>query len=104
MRNFITVLTAAALVISLGCAHSKVAPVSEDEAARIDRVLVKDAVVYEAGAKEGAVVPDISAPRLRAIWVPERIENGRLIEAHREWLLEGDVTILGIPKAQRKVK
>ena len=81
----------------MGCAHTPAAPVPQAEAAKLDRTLVRDAVVYESGAKDGAVVPEISAPRLRAVWVAERVENNKLIEAHREWLLEGDVSILGIP-------
>ena len=104
MNHFFKILGLAMTMALVGCAHKHVNPVSEDEAARIDRTLVKEAVVYEPGSKDGAVVPDISAPRLRATWVPERQENGRLIEAHREWALEGDVTILGIPKSLRKLK
>ncbi len=104
MNHFFKILSLAITVAFVGCAHGQTNPVSEDEAARIDRTLVKETVVYEPGSKDGAVVPDISAPRLRAIWVPERQENGRLIEAHREWTLEGDVTILGIPKSLRKSK
>lgn len=65
---------------------------------------LKDAVFYEPGTETGAVVPEISAPRLHAIFVPEQVDNNRLIEAHREWLLEGDVTILGIPKKKDKDK
>lgn len=104
MNRILKFVALAALIGVAGCAHNKVEPVSEADAARLDRTLVKDTVVYEGSAKDGAVVPDVSAPRLRAIWVPERQENGRLIEAHREWLLEGDVVILGIPKSQKKVK
>lgn len=92
-----------ALVLSLlcsACAHEKqnTETVSPDEAAKLDRKLVKESVVFEQGTKEGAIVPDISSPRLRAKMVPEHIENGKLIECHREWELEGDVSILGIPK------
>lgn len=92
------------MVLGSACAHQKVDNVSAEDASRIDRKLVKESVVYEPGAKEGASVPDVSAPRLRAVWVEERIEGNRLIEAHREWLLEGDVSLLGIPKAARKAK
>ena len=86
-------LACAFLMAAAACAHESVNSVSDAEASRIDRTLVKDTVVYEPGAKEGAVVPDISAPRLRAIEVAERIENGRLIEKHREWIVRrfGDV-------------
>ena len=85
----------------VSCAHGPANSASPEEAARLDRKLVKETVVYEPNAKEGAVVPDVSAPGLRAIWVEERIEGQRLIEAHREWLLEGDVTLLGIPKTKQ---
>jgi hypothetical protein len=81
-----------------GCATTKQNEVSPDQAAKLDRRLVKDAILYEPGTEQGATVPEISAPRLHAILVPERVENNRLIERHREWILEGDVTILGIPK------
>jgi hypothetical protein len=83
---------------SSGCATSKPKEVTPDQAAKLDRQLVKDAVIYEPGTEKGATVPEISAPRLHAILVPERVENNRLVERHREWILEGDVTILGIPK------
>lgn len=97
MRDFIR-LGAAVLMLSVsGCAHTKPDEVKESEAARINRALVKDAVVFEPGTQDGAVVPDLSAPRLRAILVPEHVDNGRLIEAHREWQLEGEVMFLGIP-------
>ncbi len=96
----------AVFLVALGsaCAHQKVENASPEEASRIDRKLVKESVVFEPGAKDGASIPDVSAPRLRAIWVEERIEGNRLIEAHREWLLEGDVTLLGIPRSQKKAK
>ena len=103
-KIFAFIFCVAVMPLTVGCSHSQTRPVSEDEAVRLDRTLVKDSVVYEVGAKDGAVVPDISAPRLRAIMVPEHQENGRLIEAHREWALEGDVAILGTPKPQRKSK
>jgi hypothetical protein len=96
IRTFVSILTTIALA---GCAH-KEQKVDPKDAARIDPRLTQETVVYEPGSERGAVVPDISAPRLRAIWVDERIENGRLIEAHREWQLEGDVVILGTSKPQ----
>lgn len=89
----LTILAASA------CAH-KEQKVDPKDAVRIDPKLTRESVVFEPGSERGAVVPDISAPRLRAIWVEERIENGRLIEAHREWQLEGDVVILGTPLTQ----
>jgi hypothetical protein len=88
----------------MGCAHTPAATVPQAEAAKLDRNLVRDAVVFESGAKDGAVIPEISAPRLRAVWIPERVENNRLIEAHREWLLEGNVSILGITPSKSEKK
>ncbi len=104
MNHFIKISVVTTTMSFIGCAHNPMNLVPAEEAARIDRALVKETVVYESGAKDGAIVPDLSAPRLRATWVPEHQENGRLIEAHREWALEGDVTILGIPKSLRKLK
>lgn len=98
MMDFFIRFVVVCMTLSLGaCAHSKQEVVSENEAARLDRGLVKESVIFEPGTKEGAVVPDLSSPRLRAILVPEHIENGRLVEKHREWQLEGDVLILGTP-------
>lgn len=81
-----------------GCAHKTPAPVSDQEAARLNRNLVREAVVFEPGSEQGAIVPDVSSPRLRAKWIEEHRENNHLIEAHREWFLEGDVVLLNIPK------
>ena len=89
-------------LVLTSCAHSKSDTVTAEDAARIDRKLVRNTVIFEPGAKEGAVVPDVSAPQLRAVIVEERIEGNRLIERHREWLLEGDVALLGVPVAQSK--
>ena len=80
----------------VSCAHRE-AKVDPKDAARLEPQLVRETVVYGPGSEQGAVVPDISAPRLKAEWISERVENGRLIEAHREWVLEGDVIILGSP-------
>ena len=86
------------LAIALSaCAHTKPDGVAAGDASRVDRGLVRDSVIFEPGTKDGAIVPDVSAPRLRAMLVPEHVENGRLIEKHREWQLEGDVQILGTP-------
>lgn len=82
----------------MSCAHSKVETVDPNEASRIDRKLVRDAVVFETGSRDGAVVPEISAPQLRAIIVEEHIDGNRLVERHREWVLEGESVLLGIPK------
>jgi hypothetical protein len=87
-----------------GCSHSKIEEVREEDAARINRKLVKQTVVYEPGAEDGAVVPDLSAPQLRAMMIPEHIENGRLVEKHREWQLEGEVTLLGTPAPIKRGK
>lgn len=93
------------ITLGLGaCAAPAVNDATPEQAARIDRKLVKDAVVFEPGTKDGAVIPEISAPSLRAIWVEERREGNRLIEAHREWILEGDVSLLGIPKKKGGAK
>ncbi|MGK5083426.1 hypothetical protein WDW37_08965 [Bdellovibrionota bacterium FG-1] len=70
--------------------------------AKLGTDAVQEAVVFEPGTKDGAVVPEISAPSLRAIIVEERIEGNRLIERHREWILEGDVQLIGIPKSVSK--
>ena len=78
------------------CAHRET-KVEPKDAARLEPQLVRETVVYGPGAERGAVVPEISAPRLKAEWVGEKVENGRLVEAHREWVLEGDVVILGTP-------
>lgn len=91
------------MVVPMGfgaCAAPAVNDAKPEQAARIDKKLMKDAVVFEPGTKEGAVVPEISAPSLRAVWVPEKIEGNRLVEAHREWILEGDVSLLGIPNTK----
>jgi hypothetical protein len=87
---------------AVGCAHRQIEKIASPEAARLDQELVKETVVFEPGTEEGAVIPEISAPRLRARKVPEKIEGGKLVEAHREWLLEGDVVILGIPEINAK--
>lgn len=59
--------------------------------------IVQGAVTFEPGAEVGAVVPEVSAPRPRGIMVEEKIEGNRLIERHREWLIDGEVQLLGIP-------
>ena len=93
------------LLLGLGaCAAPAVNDATPEQAARIDRKLVKDAVVFEPGTKEGAIIPEISAPSLRAIWVEEKRDGNRLVEAHREWILEGNVSLLGIPKKRAVTK
>lgn len=84
--------------ISSGCAHKAPVSISEQEAARLDRNLVREAVVFEPGAETNAIVPDVSAPRLRAVFVKGHREGtNRYTESRREWLFEGDVVLLGIP-------
>jgi hypothetical protein len=97
MKYFIQLGAVCIALNTTGCAHAKGETVPENEAARISRKLVRESVIFEPGTQDGAVVPDISAPRLRAMLVPEHVENGRLVEKHREWQLEGDVLILGTP-------
>ncbi|GEM_PF-1949764 len=102
LRKFIIQFCLVApLVGVIGCAHQKPNP-TVNEAAKFDRNLVRESVSFEDGAKEGAIVPEVSAPRLKAIWVPEKIDASgtRLIEAHREWILEGDIILLGTPQKE----
>lgn len=89
-------------IVFAACAHKAPEKVPPAEAARLDKNLVRNTVVFEPGAEAGAVLPDISAPRLRATLVPEKIEGNRLIEKHREWTLEGDVILLSIPETRVK--
>lgn len=92
------------LVLLSGCAHKSVDSVGTPDAARIDRKLVRSAVVFDPGAEDDAVVPDVSSPRIRAVIIPEHIDdNGtRLVERHREWLLDGSVVLLGTPSVAKK--
>ena len=102
--NYLRLISSLAAFGLVGCAHQKVDTVSEEKASRIDRQLVRETIVFEPGSKLGAVPPDVSAPRLHALWVDERVEGSRLIEAHREWILEGDVSLLSIPAGKDKRK
>ena len=102
MKTLRQLCTVAFVVTFAGCAHGSASGVAPEDAAKLDRKLVRDAVVFDPGTKDGAVVPEISAPSLRAMMVPEHVENNRLVEKHREWVLEGDVAILGIPNIQSK--
>jgi len=97
-KILIAVLASASAVLAVGCAHAPVNNVSPDEAARINRKLVRNAVSFGPGAEVGAVVPDVSAPCLRAEVVPETVSSNRLVEKHREWVLDCDVRLLGIPE------
>jgi len=94
--NLLVVLLA---VVSEGCVHKEVGTVSPDQAARIDRKLVREVVTFGPGANEGAVIPDLSSPCLHADVVPEHKEDGGrvLVEKHRRWHLQCDAQILGIP-------
>lgn len=85
------------VLLLAGCSHGRAGPGGES-GARLKQEIVREAVVFEPGTKDGAVIPEISAPSLRAMIVEEKIEGNRLIEKHREWILEGDVQLLGIPK------
>lgn len=80
------------------CAQGRAAGENQASNMKLSPEVVQGAVTFEPGTKDGAVVPEISAPRLRAIWVPEKIDGNRLIEAHREWEMLGEPQLLGIPK------
>lgn len=90
--------------VATGCASAPSKDVPPDKELKLDRELVRNAVIYDPGTKNGAVVPEVSAPRLHAIYVPETRNGNRIDEAHRAWVLEGDVTILGIPSKGSGVK
>lgn len=92
------------LMIAVGagaCAAPAVNDATPEQAARIDRKLVRNAVVFGPGAEDGAVVPDISTPCLRAVIVDEERTPKKIVEKHREWYLECDVSLLGIPKKKK---
>ncbi len=80
------------------CAQGRAAGEKPEASLKLSPEVVQGAVTFEPGTKDGAVVPEISAPRLRAIWVPEKVDGNRLIEAHREWEMQGEPQLLGIPK------
>jgi hypothetical protein len=90
------------MILITGCSHGRVAIEADAHSVRLGPDVVQGAVIFEPGTKVGAVVPEISAPHLRAIWVAEKVEGTRLIEAHREWQMEGEAQILGIPKETKK--
>lgn len=90
------------MFILVGCAHKNPNTVSSQDAARLNRELVSQSVVFESGTETGAVVPDLSSPRLTAKWIEAYQEGNLYHEAHRAWILDGDVRILGIPKEKRK--
>lgn len=75
---------------------------TEGPEVKLGSEIVQGAVTFEPGAEVGAVVPEISAPRLRGMMVEEKIEGNRLIERHREWLIDGEVQLLGIPIEAKK--
>ena len=102
-RCFSSIVLGMVVVCSLGCASKPADSVSADQAARINRKLVKNAVSFGPGAEDNAVVPDVSSPCLHAEIVPEKIEGNKLIEKHREWALDCDVRLLGIPVEKTKV-
>ena len=80
-----------------GCAHGGVAKEKPGVEIQLGPEVVQGAVTFEPGTQDGAIVPEVSAPRLRAIRVEEKIEGNRLIERHREWVLDGEPRLLGIP-------
>ena len=103
-RLFMNSVVVISLVSFGGCAHKTVDAVSSDQAARIDRKFIKDSVTYGPGAEDGAVIPEVSSPCLHAEVVPEHLESGGhvLVEKHRQWHLQCDSQILGIPVSRRK--
>lgn len=90
------------IVLLSGCAQGRAAGEKQGDSIKLSPEVVQGAVTFEPGTKDGAVVPEISSPRLRAIWVPEKIEGNRLIESHREWEMIGEPQLLGIPKDAKK--
>ncbi len=84
------------------CAHGPFGSSKRSDGVKLSPEVVEGAVTFETGTKDGAVIPEVSSPRLRAVIVEEKIENNRLIERHREWILEGEVQLLGIPKESRR--
>lgn len=103
VRQFLCFSAVMGVVICGGCAHQKVDGVSPDQATRIDRRLVKEAVTFGPGAEDGATIPDVSSPCLHAEVVPEHKEDGGriLVERHRRWQLQCDAQILSIPSSNR---
>ena len=85
-----------------GCAHGGAEKEKRGVEIKLGPEVVQGAVTFEPGTQDGAIVPDISAPRLRAVMVEEKIEGNRLIERHREWLLDGEPRLLGIPVEVKK--
>ena len=83
MNKFIQISSLIVAISLVGCAHTPTSEVAPEDAAKLDRKLVKDSVVFEDGTKDGAVVPEISSPRLRAVLMPERVENNRFVSSCR---------------------
>jgi hypothetical protein len=98
VNRFLKVVLFSLSVCIVGCAHQKVSPVSAQDAARLDRKFVRESIVFEDGTRDGAVVPELSAPGLKARWQDEYIDGNVLHEAHRVWELDGEVSFIGIPK------
>jgi hypothetical protein len=85
------------------CAHQNVESVTPEQAVRIDRKLVREAVTFGPGAADGAVIPEVSSPCLHAEMVTEHKEaGGRVwVEKVRKWTLQCDAQILGVPSSKR---
>ena len=63
------------IVLLSACAQGRVAGEKHGSDVKLGQDVVQGAVIFESGAKDGAVVPEISSPRLRAIMVEEKIEG-----------------------------
>lgn len=95
MKIFKAMSVVAITAALVGCAHGQTSSVEPEDAAKLDRKLVKDAVVFDPGTKDKAVVPEIAAPGLRAVFVARHLEGPRhLVGEHVDWFLDGDVSIL----------
>lgn len=90
------------IVLLSACAQGRAAGEKHGSDVKLSSDVVQGAVIFEPGTKDGAVVPEISAPQLRAVMVEESIVGNRLVERHREWILDEKVQFLGIPKEPQK--
>lgn len=43
-------------------------------------------------AKEDIKTPSLTVPKVRKVWVPEKIEGDKYIEGHWMWVLERSTT------------
>jgi hypothetical protein len=92
------------MVLLSGCAQGRAAGEKQGSDIKLGPEVIQGAVTFEPGTKDGAIVPEISSPRLRAIMVEEKIEGNRLVERHREWILDGEAQLLGIPHELKGAK